>query len=108
MADQGVGSGPALSIGMAVYNGQRFVARALDSLLAQSFRNYELIISDDASTDRSNEICQSYAARDARIIFGYTMDAIRHHLIRRTEPDKSDVEQLVSFTYRALGISAPG
>jgi AcrR family transcriptional regulator len=44
--------------------------------------------------------------RDARIIFGYTMDAIRHHLIRRTEPDKGDVEQLVSFTYRALGIRA--
>jgi glycosyltransferase involved in cell wall biosynthesis len=67
MADAGVGSRPALSIGLAVYNGQRFVARALDSLLAQSFPNYELIISDDASTDRSNEICQSYVARDARI-----------------------------------------
>jgi AcrR family transcriptional regulator len=44
-------------------------------------------------------------ARDARIIFGYTMDAIRHHLIRRTEPDSGDTEQLVDFTYRALGIS---
>ena len=44
-------------------------------------------------------------ARDARIIFGYTMDAIRHHLIRRTEPDRRDLEQLVDFTYRALGIS---
>ncbi len=46
-------------------------------------------------------------ARDARIIFGYTMDFIRHHLIRRTEPDRSDTEQLVDFTYRALGITAP-
>ena len=45
-------------------------------------------------------------ARDARIIFGYTMDAIRRHLIRGTEPDQSDIEQLVNFTYRALGISA--
>jgi AcrR family transcriptional regulator len=44
-------------------------------------------------------------ARDARIIFGYTMDAIRHHLIRRTEPDKTDTEELVDFTYRALGIT---
>ncbi len=43
-------------------------------------------------------------ARDARIIFGYTMDAIRQHLIRRTEPDRNDLEQLVDFTYRALGI----
>jgi hypothetical protein len=44
-------------------------------------------------------------ARDARIIFGYTMDAIRQHLIRRTAPDRNDLEQLVDFTYRALGIS---
>jgi AcrR family transcriptional regulator len=44
--------------------------------------------------------------KDARIIFGYTMDAIRHHLIRRTEPDVSDIHQLVDFTYRALGITA--
>jgi AcrR family transcriptional regulator len=44
-------------------------------------------------------------AKDARIIFGYTMDAIRHHLIRRTEPDMGDLRQLVSFTFRALGIT---
>ncbi|HYL35385.1 MAG TPA: glycosyltransferase family 2 protein [Bryobacteraceae bacterium] len=67
MTDASIGSSPALSIALAVYNGERFVARALDSLLAQSFRNFELIISDDASTDRSGEICQSYASRDARI-----------------------------------------
>jgi AcrR family transcriptional regulator len=46
-------------------------------------------------------------AKDARIIFGYTMDAIRHHLIRRTEPNMADLQQLVSFTYRALGITPP-
>jgi AcrR family transcriptional regulator len=46
-------------------------------------------------------------ARDARIIFGYTMDAIRHYLIRRIEPAASDVHQLVDFTYRALGITTP-
>jgi hypothetical protein len=34
------------------------------------------------------------------------MDFIRHHLIRRTEPDRNDTEQLVDFTYRALGITA--
>jgi len=45
-------------------------------------------------------------AKDAQIIFGYTMDAIRRHLIRRFEPEHGDVEQLVDFTYRALGISA--
>jgi AcrR family transcriptional regulator len=49
----------------------------------------------------------SSPAKDARIIFGYTMDAIRHHLIRRTEPNMGDLAQLVSFTYRALGVTPP-
>jgi glycosyltransferase involved in cell wall biosynthesis len=58
---------PSLSIGLAVYNGEQFLARALDSLLAQSFEDFELIVSDDASTDKSGELCQAYAARDHRI-----------------------------------------
>lgn len=58
---------PRLSIGMPVYNGDQFVAEALDSLLAQTFAEFELIISDNASTDRTSEICRSYASRDRRI-----------------------------------------
>jgi AcrR family transcriptional regulator len=59
-----------------------------------------------ARADAEGTAVSPNPAKDARIIFGYTMDAIRHHLIRRTEPDAGDVHQLVDFTYRALGITA--
>ena len=58
---------PRVSIGMPVYNGAKFIEAALDSLLAQTFEGFELIISDNASTDRTEVICRSYAARDNRI-----------------------------------------
>jgi len=58
---------PQVSIGLPVYNGAKFIQEALDSLLAQSFTNFELIISDNASTDESEAICQKYVARDLRI-----------------------------------------
>lgn len=58
---------PRLSIGMPVYNGEKFIRAALDSLLTQTFVDFELIISDNASTDRTQEICEAYAAVDARI-----------------------------------------
>lgn len=54
---------------MPVYNGEKFVSQALDSLLAQTFKDFELIISDNGSTDRTESICRSYAARDKRIKF---------------------------------------
>lgn len=56
-----------LSIGLPVYNGERFLAEALDSLLAQTFEDFELVISDNASTDGTEEICRAYAAKDNRI-----------------------------------------
>ena len=56
-----------VSIGMPVYNGERFIREALDSLLAQTFTDFELIISDNASTDGTEAICREYAARDPRI-----------------------------------------
>jgi glycosyltransferase involved in cell wall biosynthesis len=58
---------PLLSVGMPVYNGERFLAKALDSLLTQTFTDFELIISDNASTDATESICRSYAGRDPRI-----------------------------------------
>ena len=58
---------PKVSIGMPVYNGEQFIRCALDSLLEQSFPDFELIISDNASTDGTEEICREYAARDQRI-----------------------------------------
>jgi glycosyltransferase involved in cell wall biosynthesis len=58
---------PRVSIGMPVYNGETFIRKALDSLLAQTFTNFELIISDNGSTDGTEAICREYAARDCRI-----------------------------------------
>lgn len=58
---------PRLSIGLPVFNGENYLAAALDSILAQTYRDFELIISDNASTDRTEEICLSYAAKDRRV-----------------------------------------
>lgn len=52
---------------MPVYNGERYVRQALDSLLAQDFADFELIISDNASTDATEQICCEYASRDVRV-----------------------------------------
>lgn len=59
--------GPRVSVGIPVYNGGRFLAATLDSLLAQTLSDFELIISDNASTDDTQAICRAYAARDARV-----------------------------------------
>lgn len=58
---------PKVSIGMPVYNGGLFLRDALDSLLAQTFTDFELIISDNASTDNTGQICLEYARLDSRI-----------------------------------------
>ena len=58
---------PTVSIGMPVYNGVPFLNEALDSILAQTYRDFELVISDNASTDETESICRAYAASDPRI-----------------------------------------
>jgi len=58
---------PRLSIGLPVYNGENFLREALDSILAQSFTDFELIVADNASTDGTQQICEAHAARDHRI-----------------------------------------
>ena len=57
----------AVSIGMPVYNGEKDLRRVLDSLLNQTFEDFDLIISDNASTDATKEICLEYADKDKRI-----------------------------------------
>ncbi|MBU2601981.1 MAG: glycosyltransferase [Actinobacteria bacterium] len=58
---------PRVSIGMPVYNGAVTLRSVLDSLFAQTFEDFELIVSDNASDDETEEICREYAARDARV-----------------------------------------
>lgn len=58
---------PTVTIGVPVYNGQNFLAEALDSVLAQTFTDFELVISDNASTDGTEAICRAYAEKDGRV-----------------------------------------
>ena len=56
-----------ISIGLPVFNGEQFIRKKLESLLSQTFTNFELIISDNASTDSTSEICKEFEKRDTRI-----------------------------------------
>jgi glycosyltransferase involved in cell wall biosynthesis len=58
---------PRLSIGLPVYNGEKYVAESLEALLGQSFTDFELIISDNASTDSTADICRRYEKQDSRV-----------------------------------------
>ena len=58
---------PRLSIGLPVYNGEACLQEALDSILGQSFEDFELLLSDNASTDRTREICEACVASDPRV-----------------------------------------
>ena len=60
---------PRISIGLPVYNAEKYLRHALDAILLQTFEDFELIICDNASTDSTAGICASYALADNRIRF---------------------------------------
>jgi glycosyltransferase involved in cell wall biosynthesis len=60
---------PRVSIGLPVYNGKDFVGAAIESLLAQTFTDFELVLVDNCSTDGTSEICKGFAARDSRVVY---------------------------------------
>ena len=62
-------NGPKISIGIPVYNGEKFIRKCIESVLQQNNRNFELIISDNASTDSTPEICKEFLNKDDRISF---------------------------------------
>ena len=62
-----MGEAPKLSIGLPVYNGERLLPEAIEALLGQSYKDFELIISDNASTDGTAKICRDYEAQDSRV-----------------------------------------
>jgi glycosyltransferase involved in cell wall biosynthesis len=66
-ASDRVDSTPTISIGVPVYNGAALLANALDSILAQSFTDFEVIVSDNASTDATADIARAYALADPRV-----------------------------------------
>ena len=58
---------PRVSIGLPVYNGERWLSQSVESILAQSFTDFELVICDNASTDGTEAICRGFAGRDERV-----------------------------------------
>ena len=68
---------PLVSIVLPTYNGSRYLREAIDSCLAQTYRNWELIIVDDCSTDASAEIVAEYTSRDSRV------RCIRHEINKK-------------------------
>jgi glycosyltransferase involved in cell wall biosynthesis len=56
-----------VTIGLPVYNGENYLASAIDTILAQTYGDFDFLISDNASSDGTEEICQGYAKRDSRI-----------------------------------------
>src|SRR3990172_5433048 len=58
---------PVVSIGLPVYNGENYIEKAINSILSQTFKDFELIISDNASTDNTMDICKILSAKDRRI-----------------------------------------
>ncbi|MBX3376959.1 MAG: glycosyltransferase [Phycisphaeraceae bacterium] len=61
------GGRPRVAIGLPVYNGQNYLRDAIESILAQSYPDFRLIITDNCSTDATQDVCREYAAQDSRI-----------------------------------------
>lgn len=58
---------PRISIGMPVYNGEKYLVEAIQTLLDQTYEDFEFLISDNASTDSTEAICRDFATKDKRI-----------------------------------------
>ena len=58
---------PMITVGIPVYNGEQYIQKAINSVLTQSYTNFELIVSDNASTDSTEEICKEFVRNDSRI-----------------------------------------
>lgn len=106
---------PRLTIGLPVHNGENYLAEALDNLLGQTFTDFELIVSDNASTDGTREICEKYAANDNRIRYlrqprnigaapnhNAVVQAARGELFKWAAHDDLFAPELVAKCVRAL------
>lgn len=62
-------SNPRVTVGLPTYNGEKFLAESIESVLGQTYGDLELLISDNASTDGTADICARYAAQDSRVVY---------------------------------------
>ncbi len=85
---------PLVSILMTVYNREKYIAFAIDSVLASTYKNWELIIVDDQSKDKSVEIAKQYASKDQRIKFYINNENLGDYLNRNKAASYADGEYL--------------
>ncbi|HEY5345943.1 MAG TPA: glycosyltransferase family 2 protein, partial [Verrucomicrobiae bacterium] len=103
---------PRISIIMPVWNGEKFLAAAVDSLLAQTFSDFELLVIDDGSTDRTPEILRAYAdprLRVLRLDHGGIVVALNHGLsqagadwIARLDADDISLPRRLELQWQAV------
>ena len=106
---------PAISVGMPVYNGERYLPETIGAILAQTFQDFEFIISDNASTDGSAAICEEFARRDPRIRFvrqeqnrgatanfRYVLDAARAPFFMWAGADDTRSADFLALTHEIL------
>ena len=106
---------PRLTVGLPVYNGANYLAESIESLLGQSFEDFELIISDNASTDDTADICRSYQKQDPRIRYvrqpqniglapnhNFTVDQARGELFKWASNDDLYGRDLLKLCVDAL------
>jgi len=109
---------PKVSVLLPVHNAESFLAEAVESILGQSFKDFELICADDGSTDRSHEILSGYAARDDRVrilrrehigliaILNEGLEAARAPLIARMDADDRSTPERLEHQYRRFELDA--
>jgi glycosyltransferase involved in cell wall biosynthesis len=106
---------PRLSIGLPVYNGEKYIAESLDALLGQTYENFELIISDNASTDGTAGICHRYVKQDSRVRYicqprnigaapnhNFVVEQARGELIKWASADDLYAPDLLQYCIDAL------
>ena len=64
-------NGAKVSVIIPVYNAEKYLVRTINFVLAQTYKNFELLLVDDGSKDKSADICKQYAASDARVKYFY-------------------------------------
>jgi glycosyltransferase involved in cell wall biosynthesis len=106
---------PRLSVALPVYNGQNFLSESIEALLGQTFEDFELIISDNASSDATEEICHAYEKQDPRIRYfrqprniglapnhTFTLDVARGELFKWAAHDDLYAKDLLKLCVEAL------
>ena len=106
---------PRLSIGLPVYNGEDYLAESIEALLGQTYEDFELIISDNASTDSTSDICRRYSNQDSRIRYirqprniglspnhNFVLDRSRGELFKWAAADDLYGRDLLKYCVEAL------